>query len=136
MFWTLGHSSPADSAPPLRPYVPFLLKSNATADVVYVEVRADLTIIAISVGLAASIALLLLSLPYSLGNRGKEIDRDLPLDGTGILHAMWLYRNHPELEKLLEQVEHPTNDNLRSAGMVRMRLVGRQIRRRRSCESF
>ncbi|KAJ7437394.1 hypothetical protein FB451DRAFT_178349 [Mycena latifolia] len=136
MFWTLGHVSPAESAPTLRPYVPFLLKSNTTADVVYVEVRADLTIIAISVGLAASIALLLLSLPYSLLHRDKENDRDLPLDGTGILHAMWLYRNHPELEKLLEQVEHPTNDNLRSAGMVRTRLVGRQIRRRRSCESF
>ncbi|KAJ7454390.1 hypothetical protein FB451DRAFT_1565274 [Mycena latifolia] len=136
MFWTLGHVSPADSAPTLRPYVPFLLKSNATADVIFLEVRADLTIIAISVGLAASIALLLLSLPYSLWHRGKENDRDLPLNGTGILHAMWLYRNHPELEKLLEQVEHPTSDNLRSAGMVRTRLVGRQIPRRRSCESF
>ncbi|KAJ7437389.1 hypothetical protein FB451DRAFT_1451653 [Mycena latifolia] len=81
-------------------------------------------IFSISVGLAASIALLLLSLPYSFLHRDKETDRDIPLDGTGILDAMWLYRNHPELEPRLEQVEHPTNDNLRSAGMVRTRLVG------------
>ncbi|KAF7333175.1 hypothetical protein MVEN_02383300 [Mycena venus] len=46
------------------------------------------------------------------------------IDGTGLLHAIWLYRNHPELEDLLEQVEHPTKDNLRDAGMVRTRLVG------------
>ncbi|KAJ7454375.1 hypothetical protein FB451DRAFT_1517922 [Mycena latifolia] len=136
MFWT-RHVSPADSAPTLRPYVPFLLKSNVTADVVYLEVRVELAIIAVSVGLVASIALLLLSLPYSLLHRDKENDRDLPLDGTGILHAMWLYRNHPELETLLEQVEHPTNDNLRSAGMVRTRLVGGrwQMGKRGHCES-
>ncbi|KAJ7198897.1 hypothetical protein B0H12DRAFT_1291944 [Mycena haematopus] len=44
-------------------------------------------------------------------------------DGTGILHTIWLYRNHPELGRMLEQVEHPTDENLRAAGMVRTRLV-------------
>jgi hypothetical protein len=41
----------------------------------------------------------------------------------GILHAIWLYRNHPELEMLMEQVDHPTEANLREAGMVRTRLI-------------
>jgi hypothetical protein len=35
-----------------------------------------------------------------------------------------MYRNHPELDALLEQVEHPTDDNLRAAGLVQTRLVG------------
>jgi hypothetical protein len=55
--------------------------------------------------------------------RGQNEDNDLSLNGTGILHAIWLYRNHPELETLLEQVEHPTDENLRAAGMVKTRLV-------------
>ncbi|KAJ7486754.1 hypothetical protein FB451DRAFT_1553975 [Mycena latifolia] len=61
---------------------------------------------------------MLLSLPYTLFNRGVHEDSDLPIDGTGILHAIWLYRNHPELGTLLEQVEHPTDDNLREAGRL------------------
>jgi hypothetical protein len=49
---------------------------------------------------------------------------NITIDGTGLLHAIWLYRNHPELSTLLDQVEHPTDENLREAGMVRVRLVG------------
>jgi hypothetical protein len=45
------------------------------------------------------------------------------IDGTGILHAMCMCRNHAELEKLLPHVENPTINNLREAGMVRARLV-------------
>ena len=82
-------------------------------------------VVQVSVGLAASIALLLLSLLSSLF-AAKE-NSALPIAGTGILHAIWLYRNHPELETLLKQVDHPTNDNLRDAGMVRTRLVQTNI---------
>jgi hypothetical protein len=46
-----------------------------------------------------------------------------PIDGTGFLQAIWLYRNHPELEILMDQVEYPTEDNLRAAGMVQIRLM-------------
>jgi hypothetical protein len=67
--------------------------------------------------------LTLLSLPTSILKHVKD-ENDIPIDGTGILHAIWLYRNHPELETLLEQVEHPTDNNLREAGMVQTRLVG------------
>jgi hypothetical protein len=35
-----------------------------------------------------------------------------------------MYRDHPDLQKLLVQVEDPTDQNLRKAGMVRTRLVG------------
>lgn len=71
--------------------------------------------------------LMMLVLTSLLSQRGQDKDDDLPLDGTGILHAIWLYRNQPELETLLEQVEHPTDENLRAAGMVKTRLVGKRV---------
>ncbi|KAJ6561866.1 hypothetical protein B0H19DRAFT_1259507 [Mycena capillaripes] len=110
---------------------PFLLSEITAVTEMSVETRLDLSIIAVLVGLAVSVLLLLLSLPSSLLHRGN--DAKLPIEGTGLLHAMWLYRNHPELETLLEQVTHPTNDNLRAAGLVRTTLVGTG---RRSSESF
>ncbi|KAJ7306655.1 hypothetical protein DFH08DRAFT_975911 [Mycena albidolilacea] len=103
---------------------PFLLDGVAEVASAFPHGRLDLSIIAITAGLAASILLLLLSLPHSLLPGGPtNDDEDIQIDGTGILHAIWLYRNHPELETLLEQVEKPTTDNLRSAGAVQYRLV-------------
>jgi hypothetical protein len=37
---------------------------------------------------------------------------------------IWLFRNHPDLAEQLKQVEEPTDYNLRSAGMVRIQLLG------------
>ncbi|KAJ7135517.1 hypothetical protein C8R46DRAFT_615794 [Mycena filopes] len=76
-------------------------------------------------GLAVSIILMALVLPMLLLQRND----DLPIDGTGILHTIWLYRNHPELETLLYQVEEPTVDNLRAAGMLRTQLVEPEVRK-------
>jgi hypothetical protein len=45
--------------------------------------------------------------------------------------CQWLYRNHPELETLLEQVEHPTDDNLRAAELVQTRLVSGRVQKER-----
>ncbi|KAJ7479499.1 hypothetical protein FB451DRAFT_1239109 [Mycena latifolia] len=149
MFWILGHVPPAHTTTfgalgsesqtgrynisvgqaesPL-----FLLQGNATVLEESPYTRLDLSIIAIVTGLVASIALALLSLRLYGG--GVDLKQDVPILGTGILHAIWLYRNHPELEALLPQVEHPTDDNLREAGMVRTRLVGRPQRSRESFE--
>jgi hypothetical protein len=83
----------------------------------------------ISAGLAASIALLL-SLPHSIfhifhrDTSTKEVETNAALDGTGILHTIWMYRNHPELTAILEQVKHPPDNNLRDAAMAKARLVG------------
>jgi len=65
-----------------------------------------------------------LSLFHAEANKDEQ---DIPMEGTGLLHAIWLYRNHPELDTLLEQVERPTDDNLRDAGMVRTRLMGGRL---------
>ncbi|KAJ7855246.1 hypothetical protein B0H13DRAFT_2357984 [Mycena leptocephala] len=108
---------------------PFLLAGNTTVTAMSLETRLNLSIIAVGTGLAVSIVLLLLTLPSSLAHRGNGTD--IPIEGTGMLHSMWLYRNHPELETLLQKVDHPTDKNLRVAGMVRATLVDG-----RSRESF
>ncbi|KAJ7457691.1 hypothetical protein FB451DRAFT_1183013 [Mycena latifolia] len=83
---------------------PFLLQGNATVTQVSVQGRLDLSIISVHhpTNILDSAALM----------------SEIPLDGTGILHAIWLYRNHPELERLMPHVENPTDNNLREAGMV------------------
>ncbi|KAJ7818542.1 hypothetical protein B0H14DRAFT_1371797 [Mycena olivaceomarginata] len=142
MFWTLGHIPPTHRPPKVSlrvfnngtiaealsdiPTPPILLPGNGQVTEIFAEARVELNMIAVSAGLAASVILTMLALA-SL--RGRNEDDDLPVDGTGILHAIWLYRNHPELEILLEQVEHPTDENLRAAGMVKTRLVGKRVRK-------
>ncbi|KAJ7123467.1 hypothetical protein C8R44DRAFT_783835 [Mycena epipterygia] len=140
MFWTLGHIPPTHNAllynassgyttfKPTPP--PFLLQGDATVTEILTQIRLDIT-----AGLVASIALMLLSLPSSLVRRGAKDGENIAINGTGILHAIWLYRNHPELQTLLEQVDHPTNENLRDAGLVRIKLVGEQVRKQ-DFESF
>jgi hypothetical protein len=66
-----------------------------------------------------------------LFHRGSTDEKDLSVNGTGILHEIWLYRSHPQLDTLLEQVEHPTDDNLRAAGLVQTRLVGGRVQKER-----
>ncbi|KAF7341360.1 hypothetical protein MVEN_01872500 [Mycena venus] len=146
MFWTLGHIPPTHRPPPFGvkfqindngtigpslsdvPTPPILLPGKGEVTEIFAETRAELNIIAVSAGLAASMILTMLASASLLFQRGQNED-DLLLDGTGILHAIWLYRSHPELEKLLEQVEHPTDENLRAAGMVKARLVNKQARK-------
>ncbi|KAJ6484078.1 hypothetical protein C8R45DRAFT_1099239 [Mycena sanguinolenta] len=82
---------------------PFLLLGTATVNVVSAETRLNLSIIEVIAGLQMGVS--------------------FPIEGTGMLHSIWLYRNHRELERLLAQVEHPTDDHLRAAGMVRTTLL-------------
>ncbi|KAJ7795989.1 hypothetical protein B0H14DRAFT_2917004 [Mycena olivaceomarginata] len=112
---------------------PILLRGSAEVTEVSTRGRLDSDIIATAGGLAASVALFLLSLRYSLFSKSHQYQTDNPINGTGILQAIWLYRNHPELETQLDQVYNPTEANLREAGMVRTRLVGAG---RRSRENF
>ncbi|KAJ7674473.1 hypothetical protein B0H14DRAFT_3178118 [Mycena olivaceomarginata] len=112
---------------------PTLLRGNA--EVTEVSTQGRLDKLQTAGGLAASVALFLLSLRYSLFSKSHKYQTDNPIDGTGVLQAIWLYRNHPELETQLDQVDNPTETNLRKAGMVRTRLVGAGQRSQESCEA-
>ncbi|KAJ7325388.1 hypothetical protein DFH08DRAFT_1028130 [Mycena albidolilacea] len=145
MYWTLGNVPPqailanADDGTiqigtsDSDSDAPTLLRGNAEVTEISTQGRLDKS--QTTGGLAASVALFLLSLRYSLFSKSHKPETDNPIDGTGVLQAIWLYRNHPELETQLNQVDSPTETNLRKAGMVRTRLVGAGRRRRESCES-
>lgn len=83
----------------------------------------------VAAGLAVSAIPMLVSLQV-LCFQNRTPDDDVLIDGTGLLHTMWLSRNHPELETLMDHVDHPTDKNLREAGMVQTRLVGGNLRKR------
>ncbi|KAF7375774.1 hypothetical protein MSAN_00467100 [Mycena sanguinolenta] len=137
VFWTLGHTIPpyrsmgnvvgpfnngtASVALNDIPAVPTFVPGNAIVTEVYTAARLELSIIAISGGLVVSVVLMVVSLPLL---RGRGSSKHPPIDSTGMLHAIWLYRNHPDLQQMMEQVEHPTDENLRAAGMISTRLVG------------
>ncbi|KAJ7907415.1 hypothetical protein B0H13DRAFT_1879674 [Mycena leptocephala] len=110
------------------PKSPIPLPGNATVAEIFTQARLE-----VSAGLGISIILMLVALPSLLFHEDSTDDKDRSVNGTGILHAIaiWLYRNHPELETLLEQVEHPTDDNLRAAGLAQTRLVGRRVQKER-----
>ncbi|KAJ7618213.1 hypothetical protein DFH06DRAFT_1237364 [Mycena polygramma] len=144
IFWTLGHNPPASQAQltrdpsnrnivtvftePVNP--PFLLRGGATVTEIIVKARLESNTIAISVGLVTSIMLTILSLPSSLYRGHRKGRRSAQINGTGILDIIWLYRNHPELERLILPVRDPAINCLRQGGMVQTRLAAGRVRRR------
>lgn len=49
------------------------------------------------------------------------------VDATGILPSMWIAYNRPQLRERFLQVTEPTIDNLRTMGMVEMRLADERV---------
>ncbi|KAJ7436170.1 hypothetical protein B0H11DRAFT_1936991 [Mycena galericulata] len=136
MVWTVGNVPPPYGSVnncsnisctdyDVNPFI--LLSGNAAAMETITQARLD-----VAAGLIASIILLFLSLPFG----GLQNDTELPITELGVLHTIWLYRNHPELESLLLQVEHPTTQKLREAGLVPTRLAESNSEQRRICQSF
>ncbi|KAF8142864.1 hypothetical protein K438DRAFT_1784289 [Mycena galopus ATCC 62051] len=111
VFWSIGHATPGfhvsspdgkiiSSAPFTSPVT--LLEGNAT---VYQCLRSSTT----------SSKLL-----YFCRDQGGS---QSSLSRSGFLHAIWLFRSHPDLEGVLPNVEDPTESNLRTAGMVPVKLI-------------
>ncbi|KAJ7187468.1 hypothetical protein GGX14DRAFT_581047 [Mycena pura] len=69
---------------------------------------------AVSIGLAGSILLFVLIGWISIGTNNSNP----PLARLGLLQIIWIFEHHPELDEIFEQVDDPTDDNLRSAGSV------------------
>jgi hypothetical protein len=73
----------------------------------------------VSIGLGVSVLLLILAIGFST-------DTDIPnscLNTMGFLQILWVFEHHLELSEILEQVEEPTDYNLRVAGLVKVRLL-------------
>ncbi|KAF7367706.1 hypothetical protein MSAN_00834400 [Mycena sanguinolenta] len=137
IFWMVGHLQPGtldlafeaaiakyyntnSSDPLFNPYTPPVLSvGSAVVSVPTPAARLDSSIVAISVGLATSILLVTLALPHLREPPGRKP----PVSGTGLLHVIWLWRNRPEIQDLVPQVDEPTDRNLREAGMVKVALI-------------
>ncbi|KAF7368352.1 hypothetical protein MVEN_00156800 [Mycena venus] len=128
MFCTLGHVRPTTGYLDVSNTDPFSLIENpifspqllrGIGRVTEISTLGRLDVVG---GLAASVILGLLAVPSLFPVKGVR-DKEIPIEGTGILHAIRLYRNNPGLDTLLPQVEHPTTHSLREAGMVRTKLI-------------
>ncbi|KAJ7192927.1 hypothetical protein GGX14DRAFT_479494 [Mycena pura] len=127
MYWMLAHYQPSygyiTSDGIALGNLTNLVEGTTSSTQVLVQGRLNVV-----AGLAASTILLVVSLRFlNLLDLGKA-KTGVRLDATDLLHSIWLYRQHPELEASLEQVYVPTNTNLRRAGMVGVRLVSRARR--------
>ncbi|KAJ7751372.1 hypothetical protein B0H16DRAFT_1724104 [Mycena metata] len=128
IFWSIGHATPGfqvyspdnkiiTSAGSGSPFV--LLEGNATVYQSIPTARLHLSIEATSAGLVASICLTILSLYFCRDQNGSQT---MSFGGSGFLQAIWLFRSHPDLETAIPNVENPTENNLRTAGMVPVKL--------------
>ncbi|KAJ7144605.1 hypothetical protein C8R44DRAFT_865510 [Mycena epipterygia] len=99
---------------------PILSVGSTIVDRIEPAARLNLNVIAVSLGLGASIFSFLLALTFMARVGAPRAS----ITGVGILQMIWLWRNHPRLAGELEQVEEPTDGKLRAAGMVRVQLVG------------
>ncbi|KAJ7816898.1 hypothetical protein B0H13DRAFT_2380070 [Mycena leptocephala] len=127
LFWTLGHQGPVSNLLALEDGLtdvpqtpPYLLEGDAIVYEYVTEIRLDISIVAVVIGMLASISLALLSLSICQDQPRLTVS----LAGSGLLQTIWLFRRHPELEVLLPRVENPTDTNLRAAGMIPVRLIG------------
>ncbi|KAJ7192328.1 hypothetical protein GGX14DRAFT_595889 [Mycena pura] len=94
--------------------LPNVSAGNATVQQVVSAARLNISLPAVSIGLAGSILLLVLIGWISIGTNNSNP----PLARLGLLQIIRIFEHHPELHEILEQVDDPTDDNLRSAGMV------------------
>ncbi|KAJ7889748.1 hypothetical protein B0H13DRAFT_1887860 [Mycena leptocephala] len=70
--------------------------------------------------LVTSATLLLVSLQYLDFRKTQMLVENMEIDGTGILHIIWLYRNHQGLQSALDQVGSPTNQKLQEGWQERV----------------
>jgi hypothetical protein len=68
----------------------------------------------LAIGLGVSVLLFLFAIPYWIVPTHEE-----DISDTGLLNVIWMFRHHHKLEHLLPQVPHPTDRNLRLAGLVK-----------------
>ncbi|KAJ7210826.1 hypothetical protein GGX14DRAFT_394451 [Mycena pura] len=95
--------------------------SNLVASIFWAggNVRPSQSATKVSIGLAGSIVLLVLIGWISIGTNSFNPY----LARLRLLQIIWIFENHPELHEILEQVDDPTDDNLRSAGFVNVCLA-------------
>ncbi|KAJ7111265.1 hypothetical protein C8R44DRAFT_856600 [Mycena epipterygia] len=124
LFWIGGHvKTPtvfmqagfASNGTAVHTHPPILSTGHTTVHQVVSAARLDISRLAVSIGLGASVLLLILAITFS----ADSDDENTCLNDMGLLQICWVFNHHPELSDILEQVENPTDFNLREAGLVK-----------------
>ncbi|KAK0204404.1 hypothetical protein DFS33DRAFT_1382291 [Desarmillaria ectypa] len=90
------------------------MSGNATITYPYTATRLNINLLPLLAGLSASVGLLLLVFRLI----GTPILGDSGIDTIGVLQILWLMRTRPDLQTIISDVDEPSTDNLREAGMV------------------
>ncbi|KAK0444035.1 hypothetical protein EV421DRAFT_2035066 [Armillaria borealis] len=90
------------------------MSGNATITYPYTATRLNINLLPLLVGLGASIGLFLLAFRLT----GTPIVGDSGIDTIGVLQILWLMRTRPDLQRIISDVDEPSTDILREAGMV------------------
>ncbi|KAJ6476983.1 hypothetical protein C8R45DRAFT_1216775 [Mycena sanguinolenta] len=104
---------------------PVLITGTVVVNQVNLAARLNLNLLGarpflqISLGLGASIILLLLSIVF-LPEAGTP---QTLLARMGLLQVIWIVQHHPELREILEEAQDTTEHSLRAAGLVKVRLL-------------
>ncbi|KAF7359656.1 hypothetical protein MVEN_00689700 [Mycena venus] len=122
IFWIVGHITPGSmvlkyGSDPTHPWTivqPTLFANSTVIQQSDSYCRLNLNISFLAVGFGASVLLFLLAIPYFIVPTYKD-----EISNTGLLHVIWMFRHHHNLEHLLPHVPYPTDNNLRLAGLVR-----------------
>ncbi|KAJ7831738.1 hypothetical protein B0H13DRAFT_2371295 [Mycena leptocephala] len=103
MYWILGHIQLTfgfqtdDQTGTIVTNLTSLVEGRATITEQFVRARLDLSIVAVAGGLAASIILLAVSVQFLQFREWGRTKGAAHIDGTSLLHTIWLYRRHPAL---------------------------------------
>ncbi|KII88658.1 hypothetical protein PLICRDRAFT_41860 [Plicaturopsis crispa FD-325 SS-3] len=108
----------------VMPGQPTNLRSHAqllqgSARISLTESRLNLSIVPIAFGLGVSIVLLALAVVLTRPPDGHGA----VIDSVGVLQLLWLMNRRPSLHERVSQVDVPTMDNLRAAGMFNVRVA-------------
>jgi hypothetical protein len=76
-----------------------------------------------SIGLSSAIVLAILCITFM----GIPSASKYPSDGTGLLHNIWLWCNHPNAPQVLKPIKTPTGIGLRTAGLITLQLSSWKI---------
>jgi hypothetical protein len=77
------------------------------------------------IGLGTSVVLTALAL-FLTGGKKKEFHG--PISSLGVLQTAWLLNQLPDVAQIVADVDVPTLENLRAAGMVRIELGSVRLR--------
>ncbi|KAJ7610615.1 hypothetical protein DFH06DRAFT_1485488 [Mycena polygramma] len=132
-FWIVGHihlrplmvkyGFDENGDNPDKRDTPVLAASSTTVKRIQPATRLNLNVVAVSIGLGASILCFLLSMHFIVADSVSGTN----LTGMGFLQVIWLFGNHPWLAEELEQVAEPTDKALRAAGMIRVQLGIKEV---------